>query len=111
MSLIRKLSKSELRVTKELTRGYSEKEIADRLCVAYKTIRTHTYNIRKKLKARCAVDVARQFLLSLEEPKKFIIAIGFLSIQGFTVYANPDIDLRRARRSSTRIVRVSRKNQ
>lgn len=101
MSSIESLSKAEMRVTREVARGYSEKEIADHLCVSYKTVRTHTYNIRKKLKARCAVDIARQYIQSLEDPKKFCI----------TVYANPDIDLRKPVRTSTRIVRTARKTE
>lgn len=105
------LSDTENRVAEWLTRGLSEKEIAEKMFVSRDTIHTHTYNIRKKLNARCAVDVARKFILSLENPGRFFTVLAFLIIQGNIVFAHPDMDLRRSTRTSTRIVRTSRKNK
>lgn len=105
------LSKQEYRVAELLTRGKSEKEIASRLFISPKTVNNHTYNIRKKWNARCAVDIARTFILNLENPKKFFTVLAFLLIQGNIVFAHPDMDLRRSTRTSTRIVRTSRKNK
>jgi len=107
------LTKSEYRIAEFVTRGYSEKEIATKLFISPKTVNNHTYNIRKKWSARCAVDIARKFILSLEDPKQFFIALVFLMFQGYIMATNPDIDLRKPARTSTRLIRTktNRKNE
>ncbi len=109
MSRIDQLSQSEYRVAKEITRGFREKEIAEKLFVSFTTVRTHAYNIRKKLGANSAVDIAREFLLSLDNPKKFVIWLIFFNLQCGIAFAQPDIDLRRPTRAKTsRIVKTVR---
>ena len=104
------LTKQEYTVAELLTRGKSEKEIASELFISPKTVNNHTYNIRKKWNARCAVDIARTFILGLEEPKKFFISVLFLIIQGHIMFNCVTMDLRRpSRASGARTVRISRK--
>lgn len=103
------LSKTEYKVAELLSRGLSEKEMARELFVSKDTIHTHTYNIRKKWKARCAVDVARKFILSLDDPKSFFTVLIFLSLQSSIIFSSTDIDLRKPARTSSRVVRTSRK--
>lgn len=105
------LSKTEYRVAEYIARGLSEKEIADRMYISHKTVHNHTYNIRKKWNARCAVDVARKFILGLDNPRQFFKVLSFLLIQFNIVFTNPDIDLRKSIRTSTRVTRIIRKNK
>ena len=105
------LSKAEYKVAELVARGLSEKEIASELFISPKTVHTHTYNIRKKWDARCAVDVARKFILSLDDPKKYFTVCAFLIIQSHVIFNCIYMDLRRPARTSVRIVRTSRKVQ
>ena len=89
------LTKTENKVAENVARGFSEKEIANILFVSPSTIHNHTYNIRRKINARSAVDIARKYILSLENPKAFLITILFLSIQGYMLLATPDYDVKR----------------
>lgn len=41
-------TKAELRVVDLLARGFSEKEIADKLNISYNTVSNHTRNIRER---------------------------------------------------------------
>lgn len=75
------LSKRETQVARLIAKGFSEKEIASKLFVSVDTIHSHAYRIRKKIKARSAVDVCRLFILSLENPKQILIAVSFVLIQ------------------------------
>jgi len=98
------LTEREHEVAELVTRGYSEKEIADKLFLSPATIHNHTYNIRKKTGARSAVDIARNFILSLPDPKQFFLAAGFLMIQLYAIENCPDMQLRRP--PSTRVTRI-----
>ncbi|WP_319563202.1 helix-turn-helix transcriptional regulator [Marispirochaeta sp.] len=53
------MSGREAEVIEMLSRGMSNKEIADRLCVSFPTIRTHVYNIFKKTGASSRVELLR----------------------------------------------------
>lgn len=103
------LSKSEYRIAEYVARGFSEKEIASKLFISPKTVNNHTYNIRKKWNARCAVDIARKFILSLDNPKQFFTVVAFLMIQFHVMVNIPNADLRRPVRTSVRVLRTSRK--
>lgn len=97
------LTTRQKEISAKVAEGYSEDEISSLLHISPATVHNHTYNIRKKIGARSAVDLARLFILSLPDPKKFF-AIGFLFIHMHTALEVPEMDLRRA--SSPRIVRV-----
>ena len=100
------LTKTEQKVAKLVALGLTEDQIADKLFVTKDTVHTHTYHIRKKIGARSAVDICRKYILSLENPKKLIIALGFAVMQSF-MSLQADVELRKPVRSSrTRIVRV-----
>ena len=105
------LSKREIRVAEYVTRGYLEKEIAEKMYISPRTVHNHTYRIRKKWGARNAVDIARIFILKLDDPKKFFTLLTFLMIQFHVVFTNPEIDLRKPGRTSTRVTRTLRKNK
>ncbi len=51
-----------------LTRGYANKEIAERLTVGYETVRTHLCNIYEKLHVRSRTEAATKYLQA-PEPK------------------------------------------
>jgi len=105
----KELSPAEYRVAEEVAKGYSEKEIAHRLCISPNTVHNHTYRIRKKWNARGAVDVARKFILQLDEPKKFFLAVTFLIIQTHLVFAADLMDMRKPNRVRIRNYKIARK--
>lgn len=105
------LSKQEYVVAELLTRGKTEKEIACELFISPKTVNNHKTNIRKKWDARNAVDIARKFILSLDDPKQFFAAMVFLTLQFYITFTSPDMDLRRPTRTSVRVNRTLRKNR
>ncbi len=97
------LSKTEYRVAKRVARGLSEKEIAAELFVSEHTVHSHTYRIRKKWKARSAVDICRMFILKLDNPKHFFTALVFLSIQYNIIFNGEDMVLRRPVKTSVKV--------
>lgn len=110
MSSIADLSPTEYKVAEKVALGLAEKEIADEMCISPKTVHNHTYNIRKKINARCAVDIAREFILSLENPRKYFSSIVFLIIQAHIMFNCASMDLRKPTRAQTsRTVRTARK--
>lgn len=109
MSLIDVLSPTETKIAELVARGFSEKEIADKMYVSPNTVHNHTYNIRRKWKARSAVDIARKFILSIENPKQFFISLLFITIQFHIFIVNDDIDMRKTRRNQRIIYKTFRK--
>jgi len=94
------LTKQENNIAELVAFGFSEKEISGKLFIAESTVHTHTKNIRKKIDARSAVDVARFYIL--EHPAKFFLVSMFLMLQLFMVFTASDFDVRQpktARRS------------
>jgi DNA-binding CsgD family transcriptional regulator len=105
------LTKREHKVAELVARGYSEKEIASELFVSTTTIHNHTYNIRKKIGARNAVDIARKFILDLPDPKKFFTAVVFFLMQIHAIWNCPDLDLRKAPSARITRTKTSRKDK
>lgn len=91
---MKQLTNRENEIALQLTLGKTQKEIADCLYVSEHTVRNHLANIFRKTGARCAVDVARQYILSLDEPKHFYKSIGFLVIQLYMVFSIHSYDVR-----------------
>lgn len=109
---LEELSKAEYPVAELVTKGCSVEEIADKLCVSPHTVRNHKVRICKKWGARNSVDIARKFILSLDNPKHFFAWLIFLGIQINILFPNPDIDWRTPQRplkTASRTVRTSRK--
>ena len=100
-----KLTKAEYKVAELVTKGLSEKEIASELSVSPKTVHNQTYSIRKKWKARSAVDVARMFILKLDDPKKYFTALMFVGIQFHIMLNISSMELRKPTKTSVRTVR------
>ena len=90
---MKKLTKQECVIAEMVARGFSEKEIATKLFIAVTTVHTHTKNIRMKIAARSAVDVARYFIL--ENPMKFFGVLLFLFLQTTIVFSNQNFELRK----------------
>lgn len=91
----KKLTKQETKIAELISFGFSEKEMAAKLFIAESTVHTHAKNIRKKIDARSAVDVARFYIL--ENPAKFFIATLFLVLQSFMVVTSSDYDIKQFR--------------
>ena len=111
MEELPELTPRELEIVIDLTQGYSEKQIASRKFVSPKTVNNHLTNVRKKWGARCAVDIARKFILSLDNPKQYFAALSFLIIQFHIMVDLPQMELRRPVRTSVRGRSGRRKNE
>jgi DNA-binding CsgD family transcriptional regulator len=95
------LTKRECEICSLITDGKSEKEVADVLCISTATVSTHSRNIRKKLGANCAVDVARWYILN--NLQKFVVACMLLFVQFLSIAFDSDM----IRRYSPRSVKVA----
>jgi DNA-binding CsgD family transcriptional regulator len=93
-----KLTNQEKKISKLIAYGFSEKEIASKLFIAESTVHTHTKNIRKKINARSAVDVARFYIL--QNPKQFFITTLLVVVQMLSVFIVQDDQIRRFARAS-----------
>lgn len=104
------ISRREKEISAHIAAGQSESEISARLHISTNTVHNHARNIRRMIGARSAVDVARKFILSLPDPKRFI-AVFFLGLQLFATFKTPDLDFRRAKNSNPIIktVKTNRK--
>ena len=99
-----KLTNQEQKISELVAYGFSEKEIAAKLFIAESTVHTHTKNIRKKIKGRSAVDVARFYIL--QNPKQFFITTLLVVVQMFSVFVVQEDQIKRFARK----VRTSRKH-
>jgi DNA-binding NarL/FixJ family response regulator len=58
------LTTREEEVLEHLTKGYANKEIADKLSISYDTVRNHLRHIYEKLHVRCRTEAATKYLMS-----------------------------------------------
>ena len=56
------LTKREQEILTELSKGYRDKEIAERLAISIPTVRTHVRNIYEKLQVRSRAEAVARFL-------------------------------------------------
>lgn len=80
-------SPAELSVVEQLARGYSEKEIADKLNLSYHTVNNHLRNIRERHKLQKNTEVIilyATFLskkkISFKEVKELGLSILFILV-------------------------------
>ena len=99
------LSQRENEMVLLLSAGSTHAEIADRLFVSEHTVRNTLVKARAKTGARCAIDLVRMYILSLEDPKKFYKTLVLLFIQLFMVF---NLQQNVVRRPPTRSGRKSR---
>lgn len=103
------LSKAEYPVAELVTKGCSVEEIADKLCKSPHTIRNHKAKICQKWGARNSVDIARKFILSMDDPKSFFSMVLLLSLQVSLMTNCLEMDLRTSTRTPVKTIRTSRK--
>lgn len=73
-------SSAELAVVEQLARGYSEKEIANRLNLSYHTVNNHLRNIRERHKLQKNTEIIILYAVSLSKKKvsiKEVKELGF----------------------------------
>jgi DNA-binding NarL/FixJ family response regulator len=79
-SALNQLTPREVEVIQVLAEGLSDKEVADRLCIASKTVRIHVANILGKLGLESRLQVvlfaARHGLVNVREPQTYVARAG-----------------------------------
>jgi len=103
------LTKQENNIAELIAFGFSEKEISSKLFIAESTVHTHARNIRRKIDARSAVDVARFYIL--ENPKKFFVAVFFLLLQSFMMFHGQHYEMRKPLTARTVRTAKTRRNE
>lgn len=107
---VNRLSPREYEVNTLIAKGLEAKQIAAKLFLSVDTVRTHIKSIKRKTGARNIADLTRNFVLSLDNPKKFFAAIMAVMLQcGIIAYESSN-DLRR-RPTVRRISRIARTKQ
>lgn len=110
---MKKISKTETKITHYIAQGYTEKEIASKMFVSVHTTHSHYKNIRKKLGARNIADITRIYMLKIlpkaSDVLKALTVAFFVSLQAYIIISKSDMDLRRVKRG--RVSRVSRKGK
>lgn len=62
------LSQREEEILAQLSQGYSNKEIADRLHISFDTVRTHLKHVYEKLHVRSRTEAVGRYLRGAEKP-------------------------------------------
>lgn len=80
-------SPAELAVVEQLARGYSEKEIADKLNISYHTVNSHLRNIRERHDIQKNTEIIILYMtflskkkLSFKEVKELGVSILFVLV-------------------------------
>lgn len=68
-------SKAELRVVELLVRGYSEKEIADKLHISVHTVGNHTRNVREKNGLSKNTEIILLYIAYLNKKKFSLVTL------------------------------------
>lgn len=71
-------SPAELSVVKQLARGYSEKEIAEKLNLSYHTVNNHLRNIRERHNIQKNTEIIILYAASLSKKK-----VSFKEVKDF----------------------------
>ncbi len=94
------LTKTESEIAKLVSLGFSEKQVADKLCVSPKTVANHKYNIFRKNNLNNVADLVREYILSQKNPKKYFAALMCLAVQLFAVFSMTTQNVRRLPRNT-----------
>lgn len=86
------LTESELEIAGLLKEEFSEKDIAHIRFTSYNTARTHTRNIRKKLRAKSNIGVVVRYMQYLEEKKSRLLPL--IATAFFAVFTSNNIKLK-----------------
>ena len=97
------LTDREYQIAGCIAADLSEKMIAEKLFISPGTVHTHKKNIRKKWNVKSAVGIAVKYILQLEEPKKFAIAMLFISLQFSMVFYNNQFEIRKVKKARNSI--------
>lgn len=72
---------AELSVVKQLARGYSEKEIAEKLNLSYHTVNNHLRNIRERHNIQKNTEIIILYAASLSKKK-----VSFKEVKGIWTF-------------------------
>lgn len=81
-------SKAELKVVELLARGYSEKEIADKLNISVHTVGNHTRNIREKNGLSKNTEIILLYIAFLNKKKFSLVVLREIGLSAIMVLVN-----------------------
>ena len=81
-------SPAELSVVEQLARGYSEKEIAERLNLSYHTVNNHLRNIRERHNIQKNTEIILLYATSLSKKKLTLKDVKELGISVLFIMIN-----------------------
>lgn len=82
------LTKSEIRVLELLVRGYSEKEIADKLNISFHTVNNHMRNIRDRNGLSKNTEVIMLYIAYVRKRKFSLDALRELGLGAIMIFLN-----------------------
>lgn len=92
--MVEQFTERENEIAGLISKGFSYKMIADQLCIDRETVSSHAKNMRKKIGGHSPVDIVRVFILSLENPRQYFAAVGFLIVVIFNLFFGVAMDRR-----------------
>ena len=81
-------SKSELKVVELLARGYSEKEVADKLHLSPNTVNNHTRNIREKNGLSKNTEIILLYIAYLNKKKFSLRVLREVGLSAILIFLN-----------------------
>lgn len=102
------LTKSENEVVRLKCLGFSEKQIACQRFVSLHTVKTLAKRALRKNNLKNGFELVARYAANHPNLFKNMLVVLFLSIQGFIISIDADIDLRRSTRSRVKTVKVRR---
>lgn len=80
------ISERENQIINLLSSGFSEKEIADRLCISHKTVRNHMDNIRRKLCLSKNTEIIAYYVATLRNQPFSLTKLREYGIAAFLLF-------------------------
>lgn len=82
------LTEAEVRVIELLVRGYSEKEIANKLCLSKYTVNNHMRNIRERYGLNKSVEVVLLYIAYLKGKTFSLKILKEVGLSAILVFVN-----------------------
>lgn len=95
--MVEEFTDRENEIAEHLCLGKSQKMIAADLYIDPDTVHAHLRNMRKKIGGHTAIDIVREYILSIKDPKQYFAALIMLVLQFAIIFTNIVMDARAIR--------------